>query len=1795
MAHNLKGRGTAVLDIFSGTVSLAQPEDLPEGGSPRNQNCDFTVGTVATRRSLQNKFSYQGGSVAKLPALGTSVPNGVSQPWTNPAGVEGPSSFASVSFGGAGQAKAPGTVVTAGIGIPWNDPPDAAATGAGSNQIAAIIGFSITGNVVTFNTAPQAVPLVAGQTVGISGLATGTYLNGQSLTVLSSGLSSTTFEAAFTHGDVSATFDIGEATPTTAFAYAQNVAGYTPPGGQSVIFAFPAGAQPASGVSSGTCFGSALAPWAFVAGNGYGVGVNGCPFMTPAGWVSTAVGSPTLPAGAVIQSIIPVSVGTKYGGGGINFSVNYPTGTYEFSMLGSLEEGPDLGTDLAVLDGTTFESSIGNTAESSPGSAVTFGFNVSFYGVAINYTVSGAPIPSTQLQTLAASDFGFAVESGALSGVQVNLDAGMMTGSAANLAVQLTLGGAPVGTQKFISAGSWATGYTLGGGSDLWGLPSLTGAQVNGPGGIGVNVSGTLPDGSQINLNSLSITITAPAPTVADFLDATEYGFDLTSPVTGLAGSFTAFGSGVVSVQLLIAGVPAGTSLLFTLPGSSTPITFGAPLDTWGLGGLTDAQLNATNFGLRFTLVSGTSANIKNAQLIAWIAPAAANFDYVTTFEDNFGDIYTLALDSNGNFWLENVLSTPGVFTPLFEGVPNNSFASSFTADSRQFIAISDLLSGNYPPQSYGQYRDRISQVGPGQAPTFTPISAAATTYAISTITQPPVFPGNGFSYFLQSSGPGSTSPGSTVTVYYSDSTLSGPNEDLVTAFNSGFPVYLWFQFAGIPVPFGFQVVQVTSIGEASPPAQPRKFYYFTFTVPSVAFTYYPGEGQPSYIPTWQRSLATMRMSVPVPGLEVGGMATVSGSSLSGYDSTWTISQTPNSGAFTITQTQVSGGVATYSYQLITGAVPAVGQQVTITGTNNADGQLNLINASIVSASGGDTGTFTVNVSLPDATVETEEGQATTAGTVFCFDPGAALVGSTSDPIIGDATGGTLTFAGNGQFVSPGTRRGTVYFITRNGFWTSPAPPIVFSAAGDTITGLQVTNIPIGPPNVIARAIVLTEAGANGVPGASYYTIPDPVTYVVDNVTYTTSSFFINDNTSTSAVLSFSDAVLLNATEIDIQGGDLFNLVEIGDAAWCAQYHGRSVFGRVNNKIQNFVNLSFDGGYLANPGAAILPLGWQVNSATVPAGITQTLEVSPIFGNSYYVQNSGLRLAIVDTAMTSGTATYTYTGPDPTVGNLVTVTGTTNGSGVFNVTGATIATVNTGAGTFTVTGLSGTFGSAAETGTALVTGAIAVLGMIFQSAYQDWNNVPILQNQTAYSVRVWARTPSGATEGNLVIDLTTWSANSGFGSTFGSFILPLSSMTTAMKQFTGTILIPNTVNIPAGLQLRAWMQNLAPGGDVEIDSIQPFPTIDPVNLTGVTISYEQDWESFDDVTGGTDTNTVNAQPANGAFVIHDQLYILKEGSLGYLSDTPGQEPANWNPFREVSNVAGASGINAFDVGEEWAIMACQNGLYAFNGGAPVPIHQEILEIWRSINWNYGHTICVRNDVARRHILISVPMATPNQWCPDFPVNANPTTPNVILCLDYKGVETIEELMQGAPMHITMMGKMAVHDLRRKWSLWSITSPYMAVCKRSELFSEMLVCSGLGDAALSSFQNEIPGADNGVPFTHSYCTYPFVDEGQAEQNPMLGQWNKRYAWWDAILSGQGTASLTFLQNILAAPYPWTVPGGLTLTDPATNDLSGPLNEYAMRMFVEIKMSGLNTHFNFARFRMAANPDPWQPIR
>lgn len=1257
----------------------------------------------------------------------------------------------------------------------------------------------------------------------------------------------------------------------------------------------------------------------------------------------------------------------------------------------------------------------------------------------------------------------------------------------------------------------------------------LTNAYTYAGSSVGPNAGGTASGAAPwVNPNGIladdGVFASSAVNTGVD-LFVTGFGFNLpgTASITGIQVSLKGYSnvSSFITMRLMKNGVPVGSPRGVFLPASNGTVELGSLSDMWG-NMLTSADINNENFGIAFVATSTFALGtvfLDYVTVTVGIATGNCNFNWIGTFTDQDGTTRNLSQDANGDLWVENVTTNPGVLSLALSGITPNSFVVGVEGTGTEYLAFNDLKTGSDIPRQYtSRWIDKITQVGPGASPVFSAISisAGAATYPITSITQPvgnppPLgTPGTAlFGFGLQSAGPGSNQPGNVVTQYYADSTGIGADTDLVNAFNSGNAVYVYVR--NIPAAGGDTAgtiqtpytALVTSVGLAKPNGQSRRFYYFTYQVPSVGFAWQ--SGQNGYRIGYERTLATMTMAEPVPTLSAGDNVVISGNSVAAWNATWPIAQTINSGSMAITQTDLSSaGVGTYSYAVTSGANPVAGQLVTVTGTLNANGSLNVVNTAIATVSGTNIGSFTINL-LPAGTTfpaEAEEGQATTAGTIFAIEPALLTVGTGTSPIFGNGTGGSLIISGSGQIIGSGTRQGTCFFITRNGYWTAPSPPATFTTPDNTTT-IQASNIPIGPPNVIARGIAFTEAGQNGVPGANFFTIPTDVIDIVQNVSFTSTSLIINDNTTTSASFTFTDSVLLNAEAIDVQGFNLFNLIEIGNPGWIVPYDSRNFYGLCQNKVQNFNNMSFDGGYL-NPGNP-LPLGW-----TSPDQYGSLL-VSPIFGNSYYIKN------------TTGIVQNNY-------------------------------------------------------------------GQIFQSAYQDAYQQPIIQPNTTYSARITCRNPSGNGNGNLVMQVMS----GGVG--YGSIVLNLAPMTANMQTLTGTFIRTPLKTVPTNLLLTVYGANFASGADCEIDRIEIFPTEIPILTTTVFGSYANRPEAVDAVTGAVKFISENQQPVNGAYVLYDTFYGLKDQSMYSLRSQANLEPAQWDE-PEVAKQAGACGINAYaGDGEQWGISACRNGLYFYEGGQPGRIMPEIYQVWNSINWTEKRSIWVKIDIPNSRLFIGIPLPTPNFWLPNAPVNTNPTTPNVILMCNYLGVTSGEGIKSESAVHVTMFGTLEAGDMRRKWSLWNIPSPYAAFCPTAT-DQAFYICNGNKSSKVYKLD---PNADtdDGVPINSLYTTYGFVDLSSAAKYPMLGFFRKRWGYLTTTLSSAATVGLRFLGDKLLGPgdstlgyNAWSVPGGFPPpSDNSGRDRESTANFVATRTFLEFS----GTDFDLSNVTLYGKKDTYNAI-
>jgi len=188
--------------------------------------------------------------------------------------------------------------------------------------------------------------------------------------------------------------------------------------------------------------------------------------------------------------------------------------------------------------------------------------------------------------------------------------------------------------------------------------------------------------------------------------------------------------------------------------------------------------------------------------------------------------------------------------------------------------------------------------------------------------------------------------------------------------------------------------------------------------------------------------------------------------------------------------------------------------------------------------------------------------------------------GTNLDPVtqFGPGTPCTIADSGAAGSVTVGVHLFVVMFLTRNGYITAPSPYGTWTAAGSK--KISVTNLPIGPPDVIARIVAFTGAG-----GANFFYIPTIPT--VSGVAVGTSTV-VMDNTSTTATFDFSDNTLFNSTAIDIPGNDLFALQVLPLCLGVFAYSQRLMYWGMDNTVP-FLNMDFNGGYITS---LAHPTGW---------------------------------------------------------------------------------------------------------------------------------------------------------------------------------------------------------------------------------------------------------------------------------------------------------------------------------------------------------------------------------------------------------------------------------------------------------------------------------------------------------------------------------------------------------------------------------------------------------------------------
>jgi len=176
----------------------------------------------------------------------------------------------------------------------------------------------------------------------------------------------------------------------------------------------------------------------------------------------------------------------------------------------------------------------------------------------------------------------------------------------------------------------------------------------------------------------------------------------------------------------------------------------------------------------------------------------------------------------------------------------------------------------------------------------------------------------------------------------------------------------------------------------------------------------------------------------------------------------------------------------------------------------------------------------------------------------------------------------------------------------------------------------------------------------------------------------------------------------------------------------------------------------------------------------------------------------------------------------------------------------------------------------------------------------------------------------------------------------------------------------------------------------------------------------------------------------------------------------------------------------------------------------------------------------------------------------------------------------------------MFGTLANPDMRRKWTIWNIATPYMGAVLQADLIdTPIYFCNGISSSKIYQL-NDNQLSDDGVAIYGLYTTYPFVNAVKAATLPIFGMHEKRYTVLQFNAEGAGTATVRMIPNDLGAKYPYSIPGGVTLSSPVQNDYYRNLNVKGQRAFFEISTNSVGSWFDLCKVLLTGKQDPWSSL-
>lgn len=433
-------------------------------------------------------------------------------------------------------------------------------------------------------------------------------------------------------------------------------------------------------------------------------------------------------------------------------------------------------------------------------------------------------------------------------------------------------------------------------------------------------------------------------------------------------------------------------------------------------------------------------------------------------------------------------------------------------------------------------------------------------------------------------------------------------------------------------------------------------------------------------------------------------------------------------------------------------------------------------------------------------------------------------------------------------------------------------------------------------------------------------------------------------------------------------------------------------------------------------------------------------------------------------------------------------------------------------------------------------GTVNPIGRIYQTAYQDSFGDAILAPNQLYTVRMWA-SANAPTAGNINIDLFSTA-----GGVLATAQIPITSLTTQGAFVSAALSVATPATIPTDTFLRISEQGGPIGMRCFLTEVSLVFSDNPYKSTA-SVSYVLNPEGFAQTTG-------NLGPADDStpvenFSLQRNIGLLHTQAATHEFQDNGFEPGDGNNAWAVDSLThsvGAVSLRACDPGqfgtgdaaEDWDIIASKNGLYLHTGATFYKCSQEMSRTietapsavtWDDINWAAQQTIWVKNNVAERYALIGIPVG-------------EATTPNVVLLMDYREMDTVQQIAAATPIHITLQGKMKSSDLTRKWTRWNIAASSAEILVTPGNGRDLFF-GGTGFGNLYSLNPAKLTDDDYGQIVPYYVTYAFVDH-DAEQALQLGSERHLYKPLKAFITGVGIVTITPIVNTLTNVMPALTP-------------------------------------------------------